>query len=147
MRISILFLSALLALPVSAGAQEKTAEKLVASMQQADMTYRELMEVMGKSSSIMHEGIIRQNKQMVKLGANFIFTHPAPKHKPWEIMEEADQGAFKQSLVTFDEILDIHTNNIVKAAKEENWTGASMAAHELMNSCIACHAIWKHKVK
>lgn len=128
-------------------AEKDDAEKLVSSMKKADMTYRQLMEVMVRSSSMMHEGILRENKQMVEVGANFIFTHPAPNHKPWSIMKKEDQAEFKQSLVSFDKILDVHTESIVEASKKENWTEASKAANELMNSCISCHAMWKNKVK
>lgn len=128
-------------------AEKDDAEKLVSSMKKADMTYRQLMEVMVRSSSMMHEGILRENKQMVEVGANFIFTHPAPNHKPWSIMKKEDQVGFKQSLVSFDKILDVHTESIVEASKKENWIEASKAANELMNSCISCHAMWKNKVK
>ena len=74
-------------------------------------------------------------------------THPAPNHKPWLIMNEADQAGFKKSLLTFDKILDTHTESIVKVAKKENWIEASKAANDLMNSCISCHAMWRKKVK
>ena len=131
----------------SSYAEERTAEQLVASMKKADMTYRELMEVMGRSSSMMHEGILRENKQMVEVGANFILTHPAPKHKPWSIMKKEDQKVFKQSLLVFDKMLDTHTEAMVEAARKNNWIEASKASHELMNSCVSCHAMWKHKVK
>ncbi len=131
----------------NAGAQDGAAEKLVSSMKKADMSYRQLMEVMVKSSTMMHEGILRENKQMVEVGANFIFTHPAPNHKPWSIMQVEDQAGFKQSLVAFDKILDIHTENIVEAAKKEEWVEASKASHDLMNACISCHAMWRQKVK
>jgi len=128
-------------------AEKKTAEQLVASMKKADMTYRQLMEVMGRSTSMMHEGILRENKQMVEVGASFILTHPAPNHKPWSIMKKEDQKGFKQSLLAFDKILDIHTEAMVEAAKKEDWIEASKASHQLMNSCVSCHSMWRHKVK
>ena len=131
----------------SSYAETKTAEQLVASMKEADMTYRELMEVMGRTSSMMHEGILRENKQMVEVGAHFILTHPAPNHKPWTIMKKKDQQGFKQSLLAFDKILDIHTEAIVEAAKKEDWIEASKASHELLNSCVSCHVMWRNKVK
>ena len=131
----------------SAAAEERDAETLVESMRKADMTYRELMEVMGRSSAMMHEGILRQNKQMVEVGANFIFTHPAPKTPPWHVMPEADQAAFKRSLVAFDEILDMHTKSIVEAANKKEWAEAANASNALMNACIACHATWKDKAR
>ncbi|PHS75391.1 MAG: hypothetical protein COB59_11625 [Rhodospirillaceae bacterium] len=128
-------------------AQDKTAEELVSSMTKADMTYRELMETMGKSSSTIHEGILRQNKQMVEVGARFILTHPAPSHKPWTIMVKEDQADFKNSLLGFDGILDEHAKNIVEAAKQEDWLEASSSANELMDACISCHSMWKDKVQ
>ncbi len=131
----------------SSYAETKTAEQLVASMKKADMTYRQLMEVMGRSTSMMHEGILRENKQMVEVGANFILTHPAPNHKPWSIMKKEDQKGFKQSLLAFDKILDIHTEAMVEAAKKEDWIEASKASHELLNSCVSCHVMWRNKVK
>ncbi|MCU7834476.1 MAG: hypothetical protein KZQ83_04400 [gamma proteobacterium symbiont of Taylorina sp.] len=146
LKILIILLSTSLLAP-NVFAEKDDAEKLVSSMKKADMTYRQLMEVMVRSSSMMHEGILRENKQMVEVGANFIFTHPAPDHKPWSIMKKEDQVQFKQSLVSFDKILDVHTESIVEASKKENWIEASKAANELMNSCISCHAMWKNKVK
>ena len=128
-------------------AEEKTAEQLVASKIKADITYRQLMEFMGNASSMMHEGIIRENKQMVKEGANIILNHPAPKHKPWSIMNKSDQEGFKKSLLTFDKILDLHAENTEKEAEKNNWLEANKAFNELSTSCISCHSMWKDKVK
>jgi len=127
-------------------AEEKTAEQLVASKKKADMTYKQLMEIMGDASAMIHKGIIRQNKQMVKKGADLILHHPAPKHKPWSIMAPSDQKAFKQSLLSFDKILDKHAFRAEEEAKKENWLEASKSAYELTNSCISCHSMWKYKV-
>jgi len=131
----------------NAWAEAETAEALVQSMKKADMTYRQLMEVMGEASNMMHEGILRENKQMVEVGANFIFTHPAPKHKPWSIMAEEDQAGFKGSLLAFDKILDTHTNAVLAAARADQWVDANKALYELSNACIACHTTWRNKVK
>jgi cyanate lyase len=43
-------------------AEERTAEQLVASKKKADMTYKQLMEIMGDASAMIHKGIIRENK-------------------------------------------------------------------------------------
>lgn len=127
------------------GSTDQMAESMVAGMQKADMTYRELMEVMGMASSLMQQGIIRENKQMVWQGANIIFTHPAPKHKPWLIVPKEDRTAFKATLLSFDKVLDKHTESIVAASKQADWLGASQALGELNGACIACHAMWKQK--
>lgn len=132
---------------VASHAKEKTAEQLVASKNQADMTYRQLMEIMGGASAMIHEGIIRENKQMVREGANIILNHPAPKHKPWTIMNKSDQEGFKQSLLSFDKILDTHSRRTAEEAEKENWLEASKSLNELNISCISCHSMWKHKAK
>ena len=130
-----------------AQAQEGTAEGLVAGMERADMTYRELMEVMGGASGLTHEGILRQNPQMVKSGANIILTHPAPSHDPWTIMAEGDQAGFKSSLVSFDKLLDQYSESTAEAAAERDWPAASQSLQELNTACVSCHAMWKDKVK
>ena len=128
-------------------AEEQSAEALVASKKIADMTYKQLMEIMGDASAMIHKGILRENKQMVIEGAGFILNHPAPKYKPWIIMRESDQNDFKQSLLSFDKILDVHAKRALEEAKKGNWLESSNAAHDLTNSCITCHAVWKSKVK
>ena len=39
-------------------AENKSAEQLVASKQKADITYRQLMEMMGNASATIHSGLI-----------------------------------------------------------------------------------------
>ena len=128
-------------------AQEKTAEELVASKQKADMTYRQLMEILGAASSMMHEGILRENQQMVKEAANIILNHPAPKHKPWSIMKKADQNGFKKSLKYYNSALDSHAERAATEAAKGDWQEAKNASNDLMNSCTSCHAMWRAKVK
>ena len=133
-------------LPLISHANEQTAEQLVASKVRADMTYKQLMEIMGRASTMIHEGILRENKQLVKEGANIILNHPAPKHKPWTIMHKSDHKSFKKSLLAFDKILDVHAQRALKEAKDENWIEANDALHQLNTSCISCHSMWKNKV-
>jgi hypothetical protein len=132
---------------VSANAEEKTAEQLVAGKKKANITYRQLMEMMGSASIMIHEGIVRENPQMVRDGANLIVNHPAPNHKPWTIVAESDQAAFKQSLLIFDKIMDNQAEDTASQAEQGRWLDASTSAHALMNSCISCHAGWKAKAK
>lgn len=132
--------------------QEKTsvgaqADQLVASKVKADMSYRQLMEILGEAYGMIQTGIIRQNQQMVKSGADIILNHPAPNHQPWTIMEVTDQDAFKQSLLDYDKILDEHAGAAAAEAAKGNWPGANKAAFDLSSSCIACHSMWKNKVK
>lgn len=100
--------------------EEHTADQLVVSKQrQADMTYRqlmELMELMGAASAMIQEGIVRENQELTKTAAEMIVKHPAPNHKPWTIMADADQAAFKQSLLSYDKVLASEGTRIVEAA-------------------------------
>ena len=127
--------------------QRDAADQLVAGKIQADITYRQLMAILGEASSIIHKGILRENKQMVRTGADIVLHHPAPKHKPWTIMDEKDQEAFKQSLLTFDKIMDEHAARAAQEAANENWMDANRALGDLNASCISCHAMWRNKTK
>jgi len=87
-------------------------------MRTADMTYKELMSIMGRSISLMQDVVITQNRELIAQGANLIFTHPAPSHKPWAIMEsKKDQAGFKQALVAYDVVLDMYAKSVVDASK------------------------------
>lgn len=139
-----LALACFLVLPVTQ-AEERTADQLVASKRQADMTYRQLMEVMGASVGMIQEGIVRENAELTKTAADMILKHPAPNHKPWTIMTDADQAAFKQSLLSYDKVLDSEATRIVEFAAAGDWLGASQSAYALTNACITCHVMWKNK--
>ena len=128
-----------------AQAEERTADQLVASKRQADMTYRQLMEMMGASLAMIQQGLVRENAELTKTAADMIIKHPAPNHKPWTIMAEADQAAFKQSLLSYDKVLDGEATRIAQAAVAGDWLKASQSAYALTNACISCHVLWKHK--
>jgi soluble cytochrome b562 len=144
-KLSILIITALLS--ITTAHAEMTAEQLVASKIKADMTYRQLMEILGSASSMMHEGIIRENQQMVKEASNIIIGHPAPNHNPWSIMNEEDQKGFKKSLKFYNKDLDVHAERAAMEAAKGNWQEARKASNDLMNSCTTCHAMWRTKVK
>lgn len=110
------------------------------------MTYKELMQIMGRSISLMQDGVITQNRELVAQGANIIFTHPAPSHKPWAIFETKDQEGFKQALLTYDKVLDANTNEILKASNGRDWLVAAESLSRLQSSCVSCHLQWKDKV-
>ncbi len=120
-----------------------SAEALVDSKQKSDMTYKELMQIMGRSSSMIHQGILMQNRQMVKDGAYEIAHHKAPNYKPWLIMEKFQYQAFKDTLVEFDNQLHHIADAIIKVVDEEDWTKTQKAFHQLTLTCISCHISWK----
>lgn len=139
-----LLVTALLPLPMHA---QDSAEKLVATMRRADMTYKELMTILGKSIGMMQEGVLAQNRELVEQGANIVFTHPAPNHTPWDIMKPEDRAGFKQALVTYDKALDENTNDILKASRNRDWMAASGAVAQLQNTCVSCHTQWQDKAQ
>lgn len=124
---------------------EKTAEQLVAAKNQADITYRQLMEVMGTASAMINDGLVRENPQLVNKGVDLIIDHPAPNHKPWLIVAPAEQPEFKKTLVAYDAILHSQAEQIAVEAGKRDWYAASHAASALMDTCISCHAAWKGK--
>jgi len=125
----------------------RTAEDLVASKKTSEMTYKQLMNILNSGSVMVHQGILIENKQLVIEGANMILNHAAPIEKPWFIMNKPDQENFKNSLLTYDVVLDNYAKKLEEEARHKDWLKASKTAHELMNSCIVCHSMWKHKVK
>jgi len=123
----------------AANAQEKinSAEELVRSMTKADMTYRQLMQMMGESLSLITQGILSENKQMVERGTDFLLTHPAPRHKPWSIMPKEAQSEFKAALVTYDKVLENYSMQINAAVKKDKWLLANQNLHDLNSSCLS----------
>ena len=70
---------------VSYAEEKQTAEDLVQSKRQENINYKQLMEILGKGSSLIHDGIIRENQALVAVGTDMIMFHGAPNHKSWEI--------------------------------------------------------------
>ena len=128
-------------------AQEKTADDLVAGMQKEDITYAQLMSGMGMAYESIQNGVVSMNKLLVDRGIYFIRTHPAPKQKPWVIMDQEDHEGFKAMLVYYDKKMDDDVAIIEKATQKKDWEGAYAGAKELGNSCISCHLAYKEHVK
>ena len=141
---SLLLAAVLLPLPAFA---EQDIEALVASKRAVEMSYRELMHIMGNSLNLMQTGLVSQNKELVEQGANIIFTHPAPKEKPWKIMRQEDQDAFKKVLLSYDKVLDDRTKDILSASRQKDWVAASESLAQLQYACVSCHMQWKHKAQ
>lgn len=130
-------------LPVAQAQQN--ADALVAGKRQADMSFRELMQILGRGLGWVQDGVLLQNKQLVREGVNVIVNHPAPRNKPWTIMDPANQDEFKQVLMTYDKTLDAKANAVASATEKSDWLGASASLAELQATCVSCHTLWKHK--
>ncbi len=135
------------AISLPAAMAQQNAEALVASKRPADMSYRDLMQILGRALNWIQDGVLLRNKQLVREGGNVIVNHPAPRHKPWTIMETADQESFKQSLLAYDKILDAKANAAISAAEKSDWLEASAALAELQTACVSCHTQWQHKAR
>ena len=144
---AVIALSMLLAVSLPVAIAQQSAEALVASKRPADMSYRDLMQILGRALNWIQDGVLLQNKQLVRAGVNVVVNHPAPRHKPWTIMETADQEGFKQALLAYDKILDAKANAVASAAEKYDWMEASAALGELQTACVSCHAQWQHKVR
>jgi len=134
-------------LSVSIYAQEKTADDLIKTMKKEDITYAQLMDGMAMAINNIQVGIISMNKMLVDRGIDFIRTHPAPKKKPWVIMDKKHRDAFKASLVHFDKKMDDDVLAIEKAVAKKDWGEAMNGLNTFQNSCISCHTTWKNEVK
>ncbi|MBV5277507.1 MAG: hypothetical protein J0647_00380 [Campylobacteraceae bacterium] len=143
----IITLALLIGLSSTLFAEVKTAEDLLKSMKQEDITYAQLMEGMGNAANNIQRGIISMNPYLVKRGIDFIRTHPAPKDKPWVIMAQEEREAFKETLVVMDKIMDEDVAKIEKALLQKDWMTAQEASQGLDRTCISCHVTWKNNVK
>jgi|GEM_PF-819464 len=135
------------AVSLPAALAQQNAEALVASKRPADMSYRDLMQILGRTLNWVQDGVLVRNKQLVREGSNMIVNHPAPRDKPWSIMETDDQEGFKQALLTYDKRLDAKANAVIAAAEKSDWLEASAALAELQTACVSCHTQWQHKAR
>jgi len=124
----------------------KNADQLVKSKVKADITYKEMMAGMGQSIKMIQQGILTQNKHLVKTGVHLIDSHPAPNHKPWSIMPKVNQDSFKKTLLSYDKLLHGATSEILEALNENDWIKVNEKTYLLSTHCVSCHATWKNKV-
>jgi hypothetical protein len=134
-------------LSTSVFAEVKNADELIKTMKKEDITYAQLMSGMSMAINNIQTGIISMNKMLVDRGIDFIRTHPAPKQKPWVIMDKKDREGFKASLVHFDKKMDDDVLLIEKAVAKKDWASAMDGLNTFQNTCISCHTTWKNEVK
>lgn len=123
------------------------AQSLVDSKKKSDMTYKQIMQRMGEAYSMIQRGLINENKELIKLGATIIDKHPAPKEKPWTIVKDEDQNAFKQTLLSYNNLLHTSAYNINKALQKNNWGKVHEEINILSGHCVSCHSSWKNNLK
>jgi hypothetical protein len=56
-------------------------------------------------------------------------------------MAESEQADFKQSLLSFDKVLDA---DAARVAAAHDWLAANKSAYALTNACITCRIMWKN---
>ncbi len=139
---NVIIISTLLTLHLNA----KSAEELVEGKVKADMTYRQMMQIMNLSAGKIFNGIVLQNRVMVKDGVKAIMYHRAPNHKPWSIMPKDKQEVFKEMLLIYDEELHEGAEAIEDAVDNDNWIAATDAFAKMTHSCIVCHQSFKNEV-
>ena len=108
------------------------------------MTYKQMMQQMGESYKMVQTGVLAQNRDLIELGADLIQNHPAPQTKPWLIMPEEDQEAFRESLIAYDQLLHQSAHEIIKALDEDIYE-VNNKVFEMSNHCVSCHALWQNK--
>ena len=123
------------------------ADELVQSKKKSNMTYNDLMQKFGISYSMIQNGLITQDKLLIKIGTKQIQNHPAPKNKPWSIVKKEDTEAFKATLLYYDKLLHNTTSNIQKALDSDDWILINNHISTLSNHCVNCHITWKNNLK
>jgi hypothetical protein len=131
-------------IPHTHPATASRAEKLVQSKHTSNMTYRQMMQQMGESFKMLQTGVLTQNRDLIRLGADMIQHHPAPKTKPWLIMPAKDQEAFKETLIAYDKLLHGGAGAIIDVL-EADFDTINNRVHDLSTQCISCHAVWQTK--
>jgi len=125
----------------------KNAQGLVDSKEKSDMTYKQMMQRMGEAYSMIQRGLINENKELVKLGAMMIDKHPAPKEKPWTIVKDEDQDAFKQTLLSYNKLLHSSAYKINESLQKNDWSKVHQEINILSGHCVSCHSSWKNNLK
>lgn len=128
-------------------AQDKTADELIKTMVKKDITYVQLMNGMAMATNNIQMGVLSMNEMLVDRGIDFIRTHPAPRKKPWLLMEKKDREGFKAMMLFYDKKLDEDVLKIEKAVKNKDWDEALKASNNFTTSCLNCHTAYKNKVK
>jgi hypothetical protein len=140
-------LSTALALSTGIAQAQQSAESLLAGKQTVEMTYRELMQILQRALGMMQDGVLLQNQQLVRQGAEIVLHHPAPRTAPWTIVSQDDQEGFKQALLTYDKVLDINTLAVRSASDKADWMDGAARLAELQTACVSCHVQWREKVR
>lgn len=122
-------------------------DQLLQSKQKSDMTYKQMMQRMGKAYEMMQSGVINQNKELVRIGASMIQNHPAPNHKPWTIVKDSDKISFKQTLLSYDKMLHSSAHDIEESLLSDNWAVINEKVYNMSNHCVSCHYLWKNNLK
>jgi len=122
----------------------QTVNGIVRRKHASNMTYRQMMQQMGESFKMVQTGLLTQNRDLIRTGADMIQHHPAPKTKPWLIMPEEEQEAFRQSLIAYDKLLHQSAAAIIDALDGDIYE-INNRIFEMSNHCISCHQLWQNK--
>ncbi len=121
-------------------------EQLIQSKKKSNMTYKQIMVQFGIAYAMVQEGVINQDKNIIKIGLDKIQNHPSSKEHPWKIVKTRDMEAFKESLLYYDNLLHKSATDIQKSLKTNDWTTINKNIFKLSNHCINCHLTWKNNL-
>ncbi|RLA82824.1 MAG: hypothetical protein DRG78_06075 [Epsilonproteobacteria bacterium] len=125
----------------------QNAKELVQSKEKSSLTYKQIMKEFGKAYYMVQEGIINQDKSLIRIGIEKIQNHPSSKNNPWNIVKKEDVPAFKESLLYYDEQLHKSAFEIEELLETDDWTTINNNIFKLSNHCINCHIAWKDNLK
>lgn len=118
-------------------------ESTFMAKRKADISFAQLMQIMHQATSMMLDGILYENKEMVALGAHLLDEHPAPALGPGVAIVPERRKAFEGVMPAYDKIFHGAAHRVRDAAAKGQWNEAYAGYREITDACVACHDVWR----
>lgn len=118
-------------------------DDVLARKRKADITFAELMQIMHQATGMIFDGILYENRELLRTGTSLLENHPAPAKGPGVAIIPERREAFKNVMPTYDELFHGAVDRIEAAAEKGNWQEAYAGYREITDACVTCHAAWR----
>lgn len=118
-------------------------DDVLANKRKADITFAELMHIMHQATGMIFDGILFENRELVRTGANLLENHPAPSKGPGVAIIPSQREAFKNVMPSYDALFHGAVDRIEAAADKGNWQEAYAGYRDITDACVTCHAAWR----
>jgi len=99
-----------------------------------------------KASLEIKNGLLTQNKELIKKHTTTISHHKQPQNNPSLLVSNYYQKRFKRDIEEADIALHQAGDAILKHIERDKWEKAQKAFNELSLTCIRCHLKWKDSI-